>query len=301
MSARLECVPNASEGRDRRVIDALAAAVRGAGAELVDVHSDVDHHRSVFTFLGPAAVVERAVLELALLAVERIDMTRHQGVHPRVGALDVVPVIPVAGTSMAEAVAVALRLGRRLAEATAVPVFFYGAAARRPDRRELPGVRLGGFEGLGERMTSPSWAPDEGPPRPHPTAGATIVGARGPLIAFNALLDSADVRVARAVAAAVREAAGGLPAVRAIGVPLASRGLAQVAMNLLDHRITPPEAAARRAAEEARGRGVRVLAYELVGCAPADAFPGWPADLAPVLGLEPRHLLPAALFAAEAA
>jgi glutamate formiminotransferase len=296
MTAMMECVPNVSEGHDPAVISALADAIEPAGARFVDVHSDVDHHRSVFTFLGPPAAVEQAALALARAAVRLIDLRRHRGVHPRIGAIDVVPFVPLAGSSMAEAVRVARRMGAAFAEETGVPVFFYGGAATRRGRRELPEVRRGGFEELGERMRHPEWHPDAGPAGPHPTAGATVVGARGPLIAFNAVLDTPDAEVARAIARAIREASGGLPAVRAMGVFLESRTLAQVSMNLLDYRRTPVRAVGGRLEEEARRRGLRVLEYELVGCAPADAFAGWPAELAPVTGLKESQLLDSGLF-----
>lgn len=264
---------------------------------LLDVHADVDHHRSVFTYLGAPDAIERATLALARVAVERIDMRRHSGVHPRVGALDVAPFIPLRGTAMAEAVKSARRVGRAFCEATGVPVFFYAEAADKPGRRELPIIRWGGFERLAERLVDPAWAPDCGSTAPHPTAGVAVIGARGPLIAFNAMLDTADVAIARAIAAAAREStAGGLPAVRAIGVPLASRGIAQVAMNLLDYRRTPPAVVAEWIEREAGARGAAVSAWELVGCAPADAFAAWqrPLDAAP------SQLLSADLFAIPA-
>jgi glutamate formiminotransferase len=270
----LECVPNVSEGRDRAVIRALAEAVEAAGVRLLDLHSDVDHHRSVLTYLGPPDAVERATLAFARLAVERIDMRRHVGVHPRVGAVDVVPFVPLRGLSMADAVKSARRVGRAFTDATGVPVFFYAEAAADPARRELPIVRWGGFEGLAERLAAPQWCPDCGVSTPHPTAGVTIVGARDLLIAFNAMLDSPDVAAARAIASAIRESTpGGLPRVRAIGVHLASRGVSQVSMNLLDYRITPPAMVAARVEHEARARGTTVREWELVGCAPQEAFP----------------------------
>lgn len=287
-----------SEGRAPDVIAELGAAVKTAGAELVDVHSDVDHHRSVFTFLGPADVVERAALALGAVAIARIDLRRHAGVHPRVGALDVMPFVPLRGSSMADAVTAARRVGGALAAAHAVPVFFYGEAALRPRWRELPAARRGGFERLAERMAEADGAPDAGPAAPHPTAGASIIGARGPLIAFNAVLDVADLGTARAVASAIREAGGGLSRVRALGVFLPSRALAQVSMNLLDYRVTPVAAACTRVEAEARRRGATVREYELVGCAPHDALAAWPPDLAPIRNLRPAQLLPSELFAA---
>jgi len=291
----LLCVPNISEGRDAGLIRAPGEAVTAAGVQLLDVHSDVDHHRSVFTYLGAPDAVERATLALARLAVRHVDMRRHHGVHPRVGAVDVVPFIPLRGLSMTEAVASARRVGRAFCDATDVPVFFYAEAAAEPERRELPVVRWGGFEKLGERLADPRWRPDCGGPAPHPTAGATVVGARGPLIAFNAMLETDDVAVARAIAARIRESApGGAPGVRAIGVSLASRGIAQVAMNLLDYRVTSPAAIADRVDAEARGLDTRVAAWELVGCAPASAF----RDFTDRLDVSSR-LLDDALFSAS--
>jgi glutamate formiminotransferase len=300
MTPWLECVPNVSEGRDRPLIDALGGAVEAAGARLVDVNSDADHHRSVFTYLGPMAVVEQATLALARLAVARIDLRAHQGVHPRIGAVDVIPFVPLRDASMRDAVAAAHRVGRAFAAETGVPVFFYGEAAAVPERRALHQLRRGGFESLAGRLGQPEWRPDAGPPGPHPTAGATAVGARRLLIAFNAVLDGADLGAARAIAAAVRESSGGLPAVQAMGVPLATRGLAQVSMNLVDYRRTPPAVVAARVEAEARRRGTRVREYELVGCAPADALAGWDDARAPLAGLKPTQLLAPDLFAAAA-
>jgi glutamate formiminotransferase len=266
-------VPNVSEGRDQALIEALGDAVEGAGVRLLDVHADVDHHRTVFTYLGAPDAVERATLALGRLAVERIDLRRHQGVHPRIGAVDVVPFIPLRGLSMEEAVDSARRVGRAFADETGVPVFFYAAAAANPSRRELPIVRWGGFERLAERLADPEWRPDCGPAAPHPSAGASVIGARGPLIAFNAMLDTPDVGLAKSIAAAIRESApGGLPAVRAMGVYLASRGIAQVSMNLLDYRVTPPSVVMHRVAEDVTRRGAAVAEWELVGCAPEPAF-----------------------------
>jgi glutamate formiminotransferase len=260
------------------------------------VHSDVDHHRSVFTLLGEPAAVERAVLALAREAVALIDLRRHHGVHPRIGAIDVVPLVPLGGLPMPEAVRSAHRVGNAIAAELSVPVFFYAEAAMRVDRRELPGVRRGGFEGLAARMREPGGRADAGPAMPHPSAGATVVGARGPLIAFNAVLDSSDPDVATAIARDCRAAARSLPAVRALGVFLESRQLAQVAMNLLDYRLSPPRAVAQWIERDAGRHGVGVKAYELVGCAPADLFQEWPAGLAPIAGLTERQLLDPALF-----
>jgi glutamate formiminotransferase len=293
-SPLLECVPNVSEGRDRDRLRRLAEAIERGGARLVDVHSDVDHHRSVFTFLGGPDVVERAALAFGRLAVELIDLREHRGVHPRIGALDVVPFVPLA-LAMADAVAAAHRVGRALAAETGVPVFFYEEAAIVPGRRDLPELRAGGFERLAERLRDPRWRPDAGPATPHPSAGAAVIGARRPLIALNAMLESTDLAGARAVAAAIRERTpGGLPAVRALGVVLPSRGIVQVSMNLLDYLRTSPRAVMERLEIETAARGLRVSGYELVGCAPADAFDE--PSRARVRDLRPSQLLDARWF-----
>jgi glutamate formiminotransferase len=292
---QLECVPNVSEGRDRYRLRRLVETVTAAGARLVDLHHDVDHHRSVFTFLGAPETVERAALALARLAVDLIDLRSHAGVHPRIGALDVMPFVPLAGLPMADAVAAAHRVGRALAAETGVPVFFYEEAAIVPGRRDLPELRRGGFEGLAEHLSDPRWRPDAGPAVPHPSAGASVIGARRPLIALNAMLDSDDLAGARAVATAIRERTpGGLPAVRALGFSLPSRAIAQVSMNLLDYRRTPPRAVMDRVDGEAARRGLQIAGYELVGCAPADALDE-PAR-ARIADLRPSQLLDPSLF-----
>ncbi len=233
------------------MIHALAEAARSGGADLLDVHSDPDHHRSVFTLLGVAEAVERSALELARTAIALIDLRRHRGVHPRVGAVDVVPFVPLRGSSMADAIAAAHRVGAAVAMECQMPVFFYGAAARRPERGELPELRRGGFEQLAERLGRPDGEPDAGPTTPHPTAGACLVGARRLLIAFNAVLDTADVEVAGAIARAIRASSGGLAAVQAMGVWLASRTLAQVSLE--SPRLPSHAPARRRRADRRRG------------------------------------------------
>jgi glutamate formiminotransferase len=282
-----------SEGRDPVVLAALAAAVAAVpGATLANLHSDADHHRSVFTILGTPAAVEAAALALAARVVALVDMRRHHGIHPRVGALDVLPFVPLAGATMDEAVALARRVGRTLGERHALPVWYYGAAATRADRRTPRDLRRGGYEGLPARLATPEGAPDDGPARFDPRSGAVLVGARDILVAFNVWLDGSDLAGARAIARAVRESSGGLPAVQAMGVLLASRGVAQVSMNLLDHRRTPIPVAFDRVVEEARRRGVGVQRGELVGLAPRAAFAGRApasvglADAGPELFLE---------------
>jgi glutamate formiminotransferase len=271
----IECVANVSEGRDAHALAAMAQAVQAvAGAHLADVHSDPDHHRSVFTMLGGPAAVEAGALALAEAALARIDMRQQHGVHPRLGALDVVPFVPLAGTPMRVAMASAWRVGEALAGRHALPVYFYGAAARSVARRELPDVRRNGYENLAVRLATPAGAPDVGPARFDARAGAVVVGARDVLVAYNVWLDTPDLDVARAVARAVRERDGGLPAVRALGVPLPSRGVVQVSLNLLDYRVTPLPVVFDRVADEAQSRGVAIRHGELVGLAPRAAFAG---------------------------
>jgi glutamate formiminotransferase len=272
-----ECVPNVSEGRDHAVVERCASAVRAVrGVTLMHVHADPDHHRTVFSFLGAAAAVEAAALALAGTALAAIDMRLHRGVHPRVGALDVVPFVPLGGASMDGAVALARRVGDAIAARFSLPVWYYGRAATRPGRESPRALRRGEYEGLAARLASgaPADAPDAGPARFDPRAGGVLVGARDVLVAFNVWLDADDVDAARAIARALRESSGGLPAVQAMGVRLASRGVAQVSMNLLDYRRTPIPAAFDAVVAWASRRGVGVARAELVGVAPRDAFAG---------------------------
>jgi glutamate formiminotransferase len=267
-------VPNVSEGRDPDRLARFSAAIRAtAGVTLMNVHADPDHHRSVYSFLGAPEAVAAAALALAEAAVEAIDLRGHRGEHPRLGALDVVPFVPLVDITMDEAVALARRVGTAIAERHQVPVFYYGHAATRATRRRLPDVRGRGYEALAERLRAGD-EPDAGPARFDPRAGAVVVGARDILVAFNVWLGGDDVAAARAIAAAVRESGGGLPAVQALGMRLGSRGVAQVSMNLLDYRVTPIPVAFDRVRAEAARRGVAILSSELVGVAPRAAFAG---------------------------
>ncbi|MBI2491756.1 MAG: glutamate formimidoyltransferase [Candidatus Rokubacteria bacterium] len=290
----VECVPNVSEGRDRAVVDALAAAIGATpGVTLADVHADPDHHRAVFTFLGAPAAVEAAALALTARVVALVDMRRHHGLHPRVGALDVLPFVPLRGISMDEVVTLARRVGRAIGERHALPVYYYGRAATRAGRSTPRALRSGQYEGLPARLAAPDGAPDDGPARFDPRAGAVLVGARDVLVAFNVWLDSDDLAVAREIARAVRESSGGLPAVQAMGVLLASRGVAQVSMNLLDYRVTPVPVAFDRVVAEARRRGAGVSRSELVGLAPRAAFAGRAPASVGLAGLGPERDLDA--------
>ena len=271
----LECVPNVSEGRTPSVIDRLARAVtQVAGVRLASVHIDPDHHRSVFTFLGAPEPVQAAALSLARAVFETVDMQSHHGIHPRLGALDVLPFVPLRDLTMADAVTVARTVAARLAADHALPVYLSGAAATAPGRRSLLAVRAGQYEGLPTRLADPSWRPDFGPARFDPRRGAILVGARDVLVAFNVWLDTDDASAARAIARVVRESSGGLPALQAMGGRLERRGIAQVAMNLLDYRVTSLPQAFDAVRSEAARRGVGVRRGELVGLAPRAAFAG---------------------------
>lgn len=270
----IECVPNVSEGRDERVIQELAEAVQAIpGVWLLDVDPDPDHHRTVITFAGPPEAVVEAAIRLARLAVERIDLNRHRGQHPRIGALDVLPFVPLENATLEECVQLAVRAGERLWEELGVPVYLYGAAARRPERKTLAPIRRGQFEQLRlEALRDPKRAPDIGGPGLHPTAGATAVGARAFLIAFNVQLENADLQAAQEIARVIRGSSGGLPGVQAMGVWLESRQQAQVSMNITDIEAAPLALVHRRVTEEARKRGARVASSEIVGLIPRRAL-----------------------------
>jgi glutamate formiminotransferase len=271
----VEAVPNVSEGRDTGRLARFAGAVRSVpGVTLADLHADPDHHRSVFTFLGSPAAVVAAALALADAVVAEVDMRGHHGIHPRLGALDVLPLVPLRDLTMAEAVALAHQAGHALAARHALPVYYYAHAARRPERRTLRELRHGEYEGLAGRLASAEGAPDDGPARFDPRSGAVLVGARDVLIAYNVWLAGDDLDAARAIARAVRSSNGGLPAVQALGLPLASRARVQVSLNLLDYRLTPIPVVFDRVREEAARRGLAVERAELVGLAPRAAFAG---------------------------
>jgi len=271
--ALIECVPNFSEGRDPEKVGAIVEAIRSAGAAVLGQTSDPDHNRSVVTFAGhPDAVAEAAFRGVAR-AVDLIDLRTHHGVHPRLGAADVVPFVPVREASMQDCIRVAERIGERVWRELGVPVYLYEAAARRPDRVRLEDVRRGQFEGVREEVrTNPARVPDFGGAELHPTAGASIVGARNFLVAFNVNLATSDVSIARQIARSVRASSGGLPHVKAMGVLLASRGLAQVSMNLTDFETTPLHRVYTAVAQEAARLGVGIAGSEIIGLVPRRAL-----------------------------
>lgn len=274
MDKWVECIPNISEGRDNAVLAAIRAAIETTPeVYLLDDSADADHHRSVFTFAGPPAAITAAVLRLVKVVVESIDLRRHQGIHPRMGALDVVPLVPLEGVTIDECVDEAGRLGERLWDEYRIPVYFYGAAARRDDCRRLENVRRGQFEGLRAALPDDETRrPDIGGPLLHEMAGATAVGVRPFLIAFNVNLATPDLKVAQGVARRVRESSGGLPAVKALGLALAARGITQVSMNLVDFERTPPRVAFEAVRREAASLGVDVMESEIIGLVPRKAL-----------------------------
>lgn len=270
----IECVPNFSEGRNPAVIQALLAAVTSVPRIWLLHHTaDPDHHRSVLTFAGPPDAVGEAAIRAITAATELIDLRRHEGVHPRIGATDVVPFVPIHDDGMDECIRVARWVGQEVGTRLGIPVFLYEHAASNPARRHLESVRLGGPKGLASRMDSdPAWLPDFGPPHLHPSAGALIAGARRPLIAFNANLKTNDPSIAKAIAKSIRHSNGGLPSLKAIGVEVASRGMVQVAMNLTDYRVTPMHRAFQAVKAEAAKWGVEVAGSELIGLVPQAAL-----------------------------
>ncbi|HXI14502.1 MAG TPA: glutamate formimidoyltransferase [Thermoanaerobaculia bacterium] len=270
----IEAVPNISEGRDEKTISSIAAEIQSIpGVLLLNVSSDVDHNRSVFTYASedPDALF-RATLALYEVAVPAINLQTHHGQHPRVGAVDVVPFVPLRGSEMSECVELARRVGAEVAKRFDIPVYLYEHAASSKERIELPQIRSGGFEKFGEKIARNGWEPDFGPRSVHPTAGVSVIGARVPLIAFNVQLSTDRLEVAQKVARAVRGISGGLRYVRALPIELKTRGIVQVSMNLLDYRKTPIQRAFALVRSEAQRHGVEVLSSEIVGLVPADAL-----------------------------
>jgi glutamate formiminotransferase len=262
----IECVPNFSEGHDAAVVRAIEDAIASApGVLMLRAELDADHNRSVITFAGAPDAVREGALQGIAKAVERIDLRKHTGVHPRIGAADVVPFIPLEGATLADCVEIAHQTGAAVWERLGVPVYFYEAAAKNPDRERLENCRRGGFE-------SPSLAPDLGGPKLHPTAGACVIGARNLLIAFNINLASPDVGIARAIARKIRASSGGFPFVKAMGVNLASRGLAQVSMNLTNFERTGLDQVYSAIRAEADRVGVSIAGIEIVGLVPKKAI-----------------------------
>ena len=271
--AVIESITNVSEGRRTEVIARIADAIRTTpGVRLLDHSSDASHNRSVFTLAGDAAGVKNATLALIEQAIAAIDLRAHRGEHPRLGAVDVVPFVPIEGITMAECVALAKDVGTAVADRFCLPVFLYEEASSNPARRNLEDIRRGEFEGLAARMRSPEWAPDFGPAAPHPSAGAVVIGARMPLIAYNINLNTNRLDVAKKIAAAIRHSSGGLRHVKAAGFTLEDRGIVQVSMNLTNYEKTPIFRVFDLVKREAARYGVSILESEIIGLVPAAAL-----------------------------
>ena len=298
MSAVVGVVPNFSEGRRRDVIDAIVGALAVDGARVVFAEADPDHHRLDTTVLGDEDAVRRSALAGAAAAVERIDMFAHRGGHPRMGAVDVIPFMPVRDVTMTTCVELARSVGAELAETLRIPVYLYGEAATMPERRSLADVRRGEFEGLREAVARGERLPDLGP-HEIGRAGATAVGARKPLIAFNVYLTGTDEGAVKEIARAIRESSGGLPALRAIGFEVRERGCVTVSMNLVDFEVTGIREAFDAVAAAASSRGMEIMDSEIVGLVPEVALPSGLAVHVRLAGFDPEHQVLERLIAAE--
>ena len=287
----LEAIPNISEGRRPATIRTLEQACTDGGAHLLHTSSDPSHHRTVLTVAGARGAVHDAMLALVANAVRLIDLREHAGVHPRVGAVDVLPLVPLAGAAMSDAVALAKQLAEEIAATLGVPVFLYEEAAAAPHRRRLDQIRAGGLDALASRMQRSDWTPDAGPRTPHPTAGVLVAGARRPLVAFNVDLDTTDIAIATAIARQVRARDGGLPGVKALPLWLAHRGRVQVSMNLTDLEQTNAAQAFRAVESAALAAGVAVAESEVVGLIPEAALGGCAPETLRIAGWSPDLLL----------
>lgn len=301
MNQVVECVPNFSEGRNPDVIRALVDIVRSvSGVALLDETMDPDHHRAVVTLAGRPYAVAEVAFQMAKVASRLIDLRSHHGEHPRVGVTDVMPFVPIRGVSMQDCVQLARMVGQRIGNELKVPVFLYEEAASRPERKNLEWIRQGGHKGLAARMEAdPAWVPDFGPKQLHETAGATVVGARWPLIAFNVNLQSRDLSIAKAIAKVVRQSGGGLPFVKAIGVDLKTAGLVQVSMNLTNHVETPLHVALAAVQKEAKMHGVGVAGTEIIGLVPEQALVATAQRALQLNQFDDRQILEARLDSVE--
>ncbi|KAA0000857.1 MAG: glutamate formimidoyltransferase [Thermoplasmata archaeon] len=277
MAKLVECVPNFSEGQRKEVIDAIVNEAKKYNVKILNVHADADHNRTDVTIIGEPEEVKNAVLAMSLKAVELIDMNKHKGEHPRMGAMDVVPFVPVMNVSMEDCIKLAHEFAREFSEKAGVPCFLYEEAATKPSRKNLADVRRGEFEGLKEEIgKNPEKTPDYGPNAIHPTAGATAVGAREFLIAFNVNLATSDINIAKKIAKAVRHSSGGYRYVKAMGFEIKERGIVQVSMNMTNYKLTPLFRVFETIKREAERYGTRVLSSEIIGMIPLEAL----ADIA---------------------
>ena len=273
MAKIVESVPNISEGRNKEIIEACVDQIRTTpGCTLLDYSSDEDHNRSVITYMGSPEACEEASVKLAKKAVELIDLTKHEGAHPRMGCVDVMPFIPLKEVTMDECVELSKKVGERIANEADLPVFLYEKSATAPHRANLANIRKGQFEGMAEKVKDQDWIPDFGGQRIHPTGGAVCVGARPPLIAYNINLGTSDLEIAKKIGVIIRESSGGLHAVKAMGVMLEDRNIAQVSINMTDYTVTPLYRVMELVKAEAKRYGVPVIGSELIGLAPMQAF-----------------------------
>lgn len=272
-SQLIECVPNFSEGRDQETIEAIVKPFRGRkGCGLLDYRADKDHNRLVVSLVGASGPIQDALIEASLVAIEKIDLERHKGGHPRIGAIDVIPFVPLQNIDMKDCVTLAHNFGQRFHAETGIPVYFYEEAALRAERRHLELIRKGQYEALKAEVTKPERHPDVGEPRLHPSAGATVIGARKFLIAFNVNLGTADLKVAQEIAKAVRASSGGLCHVKGIGLALEDRGITQVSMNIVDYEKNALYRVVELIRMEAKRWGVPLVETEVYGMVPAAAL-----------------------------
>lgn len=273
MSKLIECIPNFSEGRNKETIQKLVNIANSfPGVTLLNYSSDENHNRSVFTIVGSPTNIEEAILALVKTASENIDMQRHKGEHPRMGATDVIPFVPIKNMSMEETVAISKKIGKRIYEELDIPIFLYEESANDPSRVNLEDIRKGQFEGMPEKLLQEQWAPDFGKRRVHPTAGVTAVGARMPLVAFNVNLDTDNLEIANKIAKIVRSSSGGFKYCKGIGVKLENRNITQVSMNMVNYKGTPLYRVFETIKFEARRYGVNIIGSEIIGLTPAKAL-----------------------------
>jgi glutamate formiminotransferase len=296
-SQLIECVPNFSEGRDQETIEAIVKPFRGRkGCGLLDYRADKDHNRLVVSLVGTSESIQDALLEASLLAIEKIDLERHQGGHPRIGAIDVIPFIPLQNIDMKDCVNLAHSFGQRFHEETGIPVYFYEEAALRAERRQLEVIRKGQYEALKTEVTNPERHPDVGEPKLHPSAGATVIGARKFLIAFNVNLGTADLNVAQEIAKAVRASSGGLCHVKGIGLALEDRGITQVSMNIVDYEKNALYRVVELIRMEAKRWGVPLVETEVYGMVPAAALLDSAAYYLQLAGFDTKQVLELSLL-----
>jgi len=271
MDEIIECVPNISEGKRKEVIEEIIKNLKKTGVKILDYSSDPDHNRSVITFIGNKKNIEEGAIQVAKDALRLIDLRKHKGTHPRMGAVDVIPFIPIKNIKIKDCVEISRNVGKRIAEELKIPVYLYAESATKPERVKLPNIRKGEFEGFFEKIKDPNWAPDFGEPSVHPTAGVTAVGAREFLIAYNINLDTTNIDIAKKIAQSIRESSGGLRYIQAKGMELKDKGCVQVSINILNYKKAPIYRVFEIVKMEARRYGINILESELIGLMPMDA------------------------------